>query len=359
MSDILAHRDGHLGHLVLNRPKALNALTHSMGTELHRYLKDWEHDDSVTVVLISGAGERGLCAGGDIVSIYEDARSGGTGSAEFWADEYRLNLAIANYPKPYVAFMDGIVLGGGVGISAHGQIRVVTERSKIGMPETGIGFFPDVGGTHLLSRAPGELGTHLALTAGSVDGADAIAIGMADVFVPSDQLETLREALVAADSPEAVAEAVARVAIEPPPSSLLAQQEWVDVCYQGDDLATILERLAARTEPEAADALRRITRNSPTACAVTLRAMRSAGQLGDLAATLDQDYRLAVRFLDSHDLPEGIRAQVIDKDRSPQWDPADIAAVTSEQVDAFFAPLEHELGLATAGTDTTPDRSTR
>lgn len=346
MSHILTTTDGHLGHIVLNRPEAMNALTHEMVTDLQAALDGLAADDAVTTVLLTGAGERGLCAGGDIVSIYHDARTGGTGSADFWWDEYHLNLAISRFPKPYVAVMDGVVLGGGVGVSAHGSIRVVTERSKIGMPETGIGFFPDVGGTHLLSRAPGELGTHLALTAGSVDAADALAVGLADVFVPTDQLPALRSALVTADTPEAVTAAVREVAQDPPESGLVPQREWIDACYAGDDLATIVGRLEASPQPEAQAAARRITRNSPTACAVTLRAIRAAAALPDLAATLDQDYRMAVRFLASHDLPEGIRAQVVDKDRNPQWDPADLGAVTDEQITAFFAPLDRELGLA-------------
>src|SRR3954470_4177803 len=164
--EVLIRRQGRLGHIVLNRPKAINALTHNVVREILAVLAGWEHDDGVATVLVTGAGERGLCAGGDVVAIYRDALAGGSETAAFWADEYTLNARIARYPKPYVAFMDGLVLGGGVGVSAHGSARIVTERTKVGMPETGIGFVPDIGGTWLLSRAPGELGTHLALTAG-------------------------------------------------------------------------------------------------------------------------------------------------------------------------------------------------
>jgi len=204
--DVLVERRGHLGHLVLNRPKAINSLTHSMVIAIAAVLDEWESDGSVATVLISGAGERGLCAGGDIVAIYSDAittdaTSGGVASASFWADEYALNAHIARYSKPYVAFMDGVVLGGGVGVSAHGSVRIVTERTRLGMPETGIGFVPDVGGTFLLSRAQGELGTHLALTAASVTGADAIALGLADHFVESDRLGDLALALGTSPSP--------------------------------------------------------------------------------------------------------------------------------------------------------------
>lgn len=170
--EVLVHTEGRAGFLTLNRPRAINALTHAMVRRIDEALTAWEHDPAVETVVIRGAGERGLCAGGDIRAIHDDARAGGTATPDFWRDEYRLNAKIARYPKPYVAFMDGIVMGGGVGVSGHGSVRIVTERSRIAMPETGIGFVPDVGGTYLLSRAPGELGTHLALTGAQADAAD-------------------------------------------------------------------------------------------------------------------------------------------------------------------------------------------
>lgn len=185
---VLARVEGRMGRIILNRPKALNALTHEMVSIIDRTLDEWTFDSRVATVVLTGAGARGLCAGGDIVAIHRDAVSGGTGSIEFWRDEYLLDDRIAEYPKPFVALMDGIVLGGGIGLSAHAAVRVVTERSSIGFPETGIGHFPDVGGTWLLSRAPGELGTYLTLTAGSVDAGDAIAVGLADHYVPTDRL---------------------------------------------------------------------------------------------------------------------------------------------------------------------------
>lgn len=189
--EVLLHTDGHAGYVTLNRPKALNALSHAMVRRIDEALTGWEHDPAVHTVVIAGAGERGLCAGGDIRSIYEDARTGGTASTDFWRDEYRLNARIARYPKPYVALMDGIVMGGGVGISAHGTVRIVTERSRVAMPETGIGFVPDVGGTYLLALAPGELGTHLALTGAPVGAADAMLCGLADHFVLAGRLAAL------------------------------------------------------------------------------------------------------------------------------------------------------------------------
>lgn len=332
-SPVLIRVDGHAGHLVLNRPRAINALTHEMVGILQEALDAWADDDSVRTVVISGAGERGLCAGGDIVALYEDALAGGGEAASFWADEYRLNAAINAYPKPVVAIMDGIVLGGGIGLSAHASVRVVTERSKIGMPETGIGFFPDVGGTWLLSRAPGETGTHLALTAGSVRAADAIEVGMADHLVPSERLDTLLERL-ADEDPEAVVTSLAEPA---GPSPLAQARSWIDECYAGDDLEVIMERLRSSDHEEARQAAEVIATKSPTSLVVTLRALREAQHLGSLPEALEQELRLAVRFHAAPDFVEGVRAQVVDKDRNPTWQPSTIAEVDPSVVDAFFA----------------------
>ena len=194
--DILVNVENGVGLVTLNRPKAINSLNHGMAIRLAEALKNWEHDDSVHTVLLSGAGERGLCAGGDVIAIYHSAKADGTEARSFWHDEYILNASIADYPKPYVAIMDGIVMGGGVGVSAHGSVRVVTDTTKMGMPEVGIGFIPDVGGTYLLSRAPGRLGLHAALTGAPFSGADAIAMGFADHFVPHETLDEFKKALV-------------------------------------------------------------------------------------------------------------------------------------------------------------------
>jgi enoyl-CoA hydratase len=344
--EVLVERRGRLGHIVLNRPKAINALTHAMVLTIAATLVEWENDDSVSTVLITGAGERGLCAGGDIVAIYRDSREGGDNSAKFWADEYALNAHIARYSKPYVAFMDGVVLGGGVGISAHGSVRIVTERTRVGMPETGIGFVPDVGGTFLLSRAPGELGTHLALTAGAVTGADAIALGLADHFVPSEALADLAVAL----RTRAAADAVVAFASAPPASELLDQRYWIDDCYASDDAAEIVARLAASPVEAARDAASAILAKSPTAVSVTLESLRRARVLGTLEEVLDQEFRVSVRFVRGTELVEGVRAQVIDKDRTPHWSPPTLDEVTRPDVEAYFASLGgSELGLQDPG----------
>lgn len=345
---VLLHTAGRAAHIVLNRPRALNALNHAMVRRIDEALTAWEHDPSVETVVISGAGERGLCAGGDIRAIHDDARDGdGSASAAFWRDEYRLNARIARWPKPYVAVMDGIVMGGGVGLSAHGDVRVATERSRIAMPETGIGFVPDVGGTHLLARAPGELGTHLALTGARIGAADALLCGLADHLVPSAALPRFLDDL--ADLP--VGEALARHAQSPPPGELAGRREWIDTCYAADTVEEIVRRLLAQGDPAAKETAETLLAKSPTSLKVTLAALRRARRLGSLERVLDQEYRVSCAALTTHDLVEGIRAQVVDKDRTPRWSPATLAEVTDSDVERFFTPLgPHELGLA-AGTD--------
>lgn len=349
--DVRVHRRGHLGHLVLNRPKSINALTHSMVITIAAALTKWEDDDSVATVLISGAGDRGLCAGGDIIAIYTDAIStdvtgtkiGGAASASFWADEYALNAYIARYSKPYVAFMDGVVLGGGVGVSAHGSFRVVTERTRLGMPETGIGFVPDVGGTFLLSRAPGELGTHLALTAGSVPGADAIALGLADDYVTSDRLADLAVAL----ETRSAADAIAEVATAPPASVLLQQRHWIDECYASNDAAEIVARLEASPREDAQRAALAILTKSPTAVSVALESLRRARALDTLEEALEQEFRVSLRFTQGSELVEGVRAQVIDRDRDPHWSPPTLGDVRRPDIEAYFESLgDRELRLS-------------
>ncbi|MFJ2766526.1 enoyl-CoA hydratase/isomerase family protein [Streptomyces sp. NPDC087300] len=330
---VLLRREGRAGHIVLNRPRAINALNHEMVGLVDEALTAWERDDSVTTVVLTGAGERGLCAGGDIRSIHDDVRAGGSAaSAAFWHDEYRLNARIARYPKPYVAVMDGIVMGGGVGVSAHGDVRIVTERSRVAMPETGIGFVPDVGGTYLLTRTPGELGTHLALTGSAVGAGDALLCGLADHYVPSERLGEFTAAL--ADT--APADAVRQFATAAPEGELAAHREWIDPCYAADSVEEIVDRLHAFGDRHAKEAAETILAKSPTSLKVTLAALRKARELPSLEAVLAQEYRVSCAALASPDLPEGIRAQVVDKDRSPRWSPAELSQVTEADVARFF-----------------------
>jgi enoyl-CoA hydratase len=337
--EVLTRVDGGIGFLTLNRPKAINSLTHNMVTIIAKALTDWADDDGVRAVVVTGAGERGLCAGGDVVAIYHSARGDGTETRQFWYDEYLLNAQIGSYPKPYVAVMDGIVMGGGVGIAAHGSVRVVTDTTKMAMPEVGIGLIPDVGGTYLLPRAPGGLGLHAALTGAPFAGADAIALGFADHFVPHDALD----AFIAAIVDDGVDAAIKTFAIDPPPSHLLAQRHWIDECYAKETLADIVAALRGHDEDEAKEAANLIASRSPIAASVALASIRRAGKLQTLEDVLVQEYRVSCAALVSHDLVEGIRAQIIDKDRNPKWNPPSLAAVTDEDVERYFAPADPDL----------------
>ncbi|KUH93661.1 3-hydroxyisobutyryl-CoA hydrolase [Mycolicibacterium acapulense] len=341
--DVLVTVDRGVGLITLNRPKAINSLNHSMVTAMSRVLAEWAHDDAVTAVIVAAAGERGLCAGGDIVALYHSARAEGPDKGRearlFWYDEYLLNAQIGRFTKPYVALMDGIVMGGGVGVSAHGSVRVVTDTTKMAMPEVGIGFVPDVGGTLILSHAPGLLGYHATLTGANFDGADAIAMGFADHFVPHDKLADLKAAILA----DGINDALAAHAVEPPPSNLLRQREWIDRCYAGETVLDIVAALRGHDDAAAGEAGDLIESRSPVSVSVALEALRRAAKLDTLEDVLRQEYRTSCGALRSHDFVEGIRAQVVDKDRNPKWSPASLAAVTTADVEDYFAPADREL----------------
>ena len=341
--DILVNVENGVGRVTLNRPKAINSLNHVMITGLQNALDEWESDDAVHTVLLTGAGERGLCAGGDVIAIYHSAKEDGAAARSFWWDEYLLNAHIGRYPKRFVTVMDGIVMGGGVGIGAHAGVRVVTDTTKMGMPEVGIGFIPDVGGTFLLSRAPGRLGLHAALTGAPFSGADAIAMGFAGHFVPHDRLGAFTESVVA----DGVDAAVSAHAIEPPASPLAGQRHWIDECYAGDTVPDVIGELRGRDAGPANDAANLIASRSPIALAVTLEAVRRAARLDSLEAVLCQEYRTSCAALRSHDLVEGIRAQLIDKDRNPKWSPSALALCGQDEVEAYFAPADPDLTFPT------------
>jgi len=336
-----------VGHLTLERPQALNALSYEMIRALTAVFDAWRHDPEVSMVVLDGAGERGFCAGGDVRELYMYATGGHVAEAlRFFRDEYRLNAAIARYPKPVVAIMDGITMGGGIGLAGHASIRIVTERSRVAMPETRIGFTPDVGGTWLLGRAPGELGTHLALNSRTMDAADAMHAGFADAFVPSASIPHLLQALEERADPGTPSEIVMLFDETPGPSALAAARPWVDACFSAPTVHGIIDRLRAFAEGRAdvagaapgtgdgsahpadqpahayaAAAADELETLSPTALAVTLEAVRRARTLPSLEDALEQEFRAVSWFIGQHDLHEGIRAQVIDKDRSPTWDP--------------------------------------
>jgi enoyl-CoA hydratase len=319
--DVLFTVDGRLAVITLNRPRAINSLTVEMVRLIAVALDRWEEDPAVETVLIEGAGERGLCAGGDIVMFRSSALADDGAAREFWIDEYAVDARIARYPKPVVVFMDGIVMGGGVGLSAYATHRIATERLVWAMPEVRIGFSPDVGGPHLLGRAPGELGLHLALTADRIGAGDAIACGFADVQVRAALLPQLRRALRDTPPDDAIAAAVGRSPQEPE-APLSALREIIDPCYRAESAAAIVAGLELSAHPTARAAAETIRKWSPTAQEVALHAIRRARRLDSLEQCLTQDLEVSTAFLGVPDFVEGIRAAVVDKDQEPSWSPA-------------------------------------
>lgn len=321
---MLVRVEGAAGRLTLNRPRAINALDGEMIAALAGALDRWRDDPAVGLVVLDGAGERGFCAGGDVRGIAAEIAAGHPErTSGFFLAEYALNAAIAEYPKPVVAIADGITMGGGIGLAGHASLRLVTERSRLAMPETRIGLTPDVGGSWLLARAPGRLGEYLGLTGATMDAADARYAGFADEFVPSAALGERVRALIEGAAPGSEA-----LAADPGPSRLEAARPWIDAAFAADTVPEIVERLRARPEPEAAEAARVLGEVSPTAMAVTMEAVRRARTLPALRDALAQEYGLVMWFGHTQpDLLEGIRAQLIDKDRTPRWRPATPAEV--------------------------------
>jgi enoyl-CoA hydratase len=343
--EVLVSREGALGHIRLNRPRALNSLTLDMVRAIAAALDAFERDAGVAVVLLDGAGERGLCAGGDIRAIYESGRRRDGHAERFLREEYALNARIAAYPKPYVAVMDGITMGGGVGVSAHGRHRVVTERTRFAMPEAAIGFFPDVGATWLLPRAPGEIGTYLALTGEAMGPEDTIYAGLAEVYVRSADLPALQDAL-ASLGPSATSADVSRrmEALSQPAGASFLQRnrDAIDRVMTFDEISAICRALEKENSEFAHRTLRSMSAASPTSLKLTLRLLRLGRTAAKLEACLVMEYRAACRALRGHDFYEGIRAAVIDKDKRPRWSPARLEEVSKALVREHLAPAEDE-----------------
>lgn len=318
-----------MGRLTLNRPRAINALDLDMIRQLSAALDAWENDVDIEIVVLDGAGERGLCAGGDVRGLRAQILDGHPEqTAVFFRAEYALNARIAEYPKPIVVFADGVTMGGGIGLAGHAAVRIVTERSTLAMPETRIGLTPDVGGSWLLAHAPGRLGEYLALTGAVLDAADAIHAGLADHFVPAERLADLHDAFVTRADPHTPTELVLLFDETPQPSRLEAARPWIDDAFSAGTVPEIIDRLRARPEPAASATADTLEELSPTSLVVTLAAVRAARELPDLRAALAQEYGLVLWFGTTQpDLLEGIRAQLVDKDRSPRWQPATLADV--------------------------------
>ncbi len=334
MSDaqpILFERRGGLAIVTLNRPAALNALTLDMIRQLDRRLAEWAVDPSVGAVVIRGAGGRAFCAGGDVRALYDgDAAY----CAEFYRDEYRLDRRVFRFPKPYVALIDGVVMGGGVGVSVHGSHRVASERTLFAMPETGIGLFPDVGGGYFLPRRPGRIGMYLALTGARLRAADCLYAGVATHYVPGDRLDALVDALADGD----VDAPLARFATDPGPPPLAEHRAAIDRCFAGGSVETIIETLEAESGDWARTTRATLAAKSPTSLRLTFRQL-SAGATLDFEAVLVMEYRLSQFCMAGHDFFEGVRAVVIDKDNAPRWRPATLAEVTEAEIERAFRPL--------------------
>jgi enoyl-CoA hydratase len=340
--DLIARREGSAGVIRLNRPKAINAVTLEMFRDIEKALDRFEADSAVAVIVLEGAGERGLCAGGDIRALYESSKVQGDLGKVLWREEYILNARIAKFPKPYVAFMDGIVMGGGVGLSAHSRHRVVTERTKLAMPEVGLGFFPDVGGTWLLSRSPGEIGTYFGLTGQTMNGPDAIHAGFADAVVPSMSLPALREALTKV-RPGTVSSEIKAVidgfAGSETAGPVAAMQSSIDGWFAHDRMEDIVDGLKRDGSELAQATLKTLSEKSPRGMVVTLKLLRLGRASSSLEECLVREYRAALEVFRSDDFREGVRAAVIDKDRNPKWSPGKIEDVTAAMIAPYFAGI--------------------
>ena len=345
MSDeIILEGKGRVGSVTLNRPKALNALTQPMVLELDARLREWAADDSLAAVIVRGAarndGRVPFCAGGDIRLIYGEQNDPERSFATvFYAQEYRLNTFIFRYPKPYVALIDGVVMGGGVGVSIHGSHRVMTERALFAMPETGIGLFPDVGATYFLPRLKGKAGLYLGLAGARIGAADALDLGLATHVVASDALQALDETLQAADlggdAHAAIDRLLADCATDPGPAPLAAHRAEIDRCFTAGSVEEIVANLEDEGSDWAAETLAVLGQKSPTSLKVTLKQLTEYGGHG-FEEAMALEYRLAMRCNLGVDFFEGIRAQLIDKDRQPAWRPARLEEVTAQAVDAYF-----------------------
>jgi enoyl-CoA hydratase len=337
--DVLVRQYGALRRLTLNRPKALNALTLDMAVAMTQWLRAWAGDDAVGAVLIDGAGERGLCAGGDLRALYDAVKINDPLPAKFWATEYKLDVLIARYRKPAIVVMDGLTMGGGVGISAHAAHRVVTERSAIAMPEVGIGYFPDVGVAFLLARTPGLVGTHLALTGARIGAADAIYCGLADVHISTAALTELPALLADCRTAPQVRARLGELSTPPAAGNMEAARPWIDGCYGAETVEAVCARLQSSMHDAARAAFETLLNMSPTSLKITLRNIRAALSFGKVEDSFRQDYRISLACIAAHDFIEGIRAAIVDKDRHPVWRPDRLEDVTPEIVERHFRPL--------------------
>jgi enoyl-CoA hydratase len=339
--ELITRRDGFAGFLTLNRPKAIHALTQAMDHAMTKALLAWRDDDGVRAVIIDHSEGRGFCAGGDVTLIRHSALTDeGAAGRKFFYEEYQLNHLLFTYPKPVVAFMDGITMGGGVGISQPAKYRVATEHTRFAMPETGIGLFPDVGGGWYLSRLPGRLGQFLALTGARLDGAECLWAGLATHYLPSEALAEAKERIAHGHE---IGGVLGALSVTPPEPRIAGNERAITKHFASDDFEDILASLDADDGEWAAKELATLRTKSPQACKVTLRQLAEAEKLDDFAANMALEYRIACRTMMLPDFAEGVRALLVDKDNAPRWNPATPEGVSEDLLDSIFAPLPAEL----------------
>lgn len=336
---VLGEKAGSAGFIRLNRPKALNSLNLPMVRLMQGLLDAYAGDESVGSVIVSGEGERGLCAGGDIRAMHDSGKADGQEAKDFWREEFRMDHFIAHYPKPYVAIMDGIVMGGGAGISVHGSHRVVTERTRLAMPETGIGYFPDVGASWFLPRLSGRVGYWMGLTGHEIGAADALACGLADYCVPSASLILVTEALASLPAGATAADVgsvIERFAITPATGPLAANRDLIDRIFALQTMEEIVAALTQEDDDFARETLGLLAKRSPRSLKLSLRLLQLGEASDSLAECLEREYAAGIGMLANPDFYEGVRAAVIDKDRNPKWNPATLAGVSEDDLAPFF-----------------------
>jgi enoyl-CoA hydratase len=335
--EIISLTEGHVGRIRLNRPKAIHALTTAMCSAILEQIETWRADDAVRAVLFDHAEGRGFCAGGDIRMLAESGAKDGTEARAFFHTEYRMNERLFTYVKPTVAFMDGITMGGGVGISLPCKFRVATENTRFAMPETGIGLFPDVGGGWYLSRLPGRTGQFLALTGARIDGAECLFLGLATHYLPSAVLDEVK-AKIAAD-PSAIEAILDAFSEEPPPARIEENLEAIDRLFASDTLEDIYAALDQDGSDWARKELATLKTKSPQTMKVALRLLKEGAHMHSFADEMRQEYAVGAHVVQRHDFLEGVRAVIVDKDNAPRWDPATPEGVTEHVLDTIFAPL--------------------
>ena len=333
--DVLYSIEGGVVEVMLNRPEALNALTLEMALALYERLSAWATDDTVRAVVVRGAGDRAFCAGGDIRALYDAKQAGGPLTRDFFRSEYRLNHLVYHYPKPYIALIDGIAMGGGVGLSVHAGARIASEATMFAMPETGIGLFPDVGGSYFLPRCPGAIGMYLALTGARLRAADCIYAGIADYYVETAQHDTLVARLCEGGAIETIVESIAG---DPGQAPLGDDRATIDRCFGGDNVEAIQAALQAEDSGFAEKSLKAMAGKSPTSQKIAYRQLGEGARM-DFDSCMVMEYRLSQHIMAAHDFFEGVRALIVDKDNAPHWHPDTLAAVDDAAVEAYFAPL--------------------